>query len=140
MEILLVEDNLDDARVTMQALREGDVPCRVTLVMDGEEALTFLRRQNIFARAPRPDLILLDMLLPKKDGREVLEEIRSDDELRSVLVVVLTASLTHRTLLNGKGLHVDGYMTKPVSWGQFINVVRSLRRSLLDEVILPPLD
>jgi CheY-like chemotaxis protein len=80
------------------------------------------------------------MLLPKKDGREVLEEIRSDDDLSSILVVVLTASLTHKAFLRAKGVHVDGYMTKPVSWEQFFNVVRALRRSLLDEVTLPPLD
>ena len=84
MEILLVEDSLEDARLTIQALKEGDVQCRVTLVRDGEEALRFLRRDAIFARAPRPDLILLDMQLPKLDGREVLSEVRADDGLNNI--------------------------------------------------------
>ena len=80
------------------------------------------------------------MQLPKKDGREVLTEVRADDELKSVPVVVLTASLVHKAILEGERLHVDGFMTKPVSWDQFISVVKSLRRSWLAEVILPPLD
>ncbi|OHB84824.1 MAG: response regulator [Planctomycetes bacterium RBG_16_64_12] len=140
MEILLVEDNLEDAGSTIQALKAGDVQCRVSVVCDGEEAMAFLHQENIFARAPRPDLILLDIGLPKKDGREVLAEIRGDDELKGIPVVVLTASLAHKVVLKGQGLHVDGYMTKPVSLDQFIEVVRSLRRSWLAEVILPELD
>jgi CheY-like chemotaxis protein len=140
MEILLVEDNLEDAHVTIQALKEGNVKCRVSLVVDGEEAMAFLRREGIFARVPRPDLILLDMQLPKKDGRQVLAEIRAGGELSSIPVVVLTASLVHKALLKAKNLHVDAYMTKPVSLEQFINVVKSVQRLLLAEVILPPLD
>lgn len=140
MEILLVEDNLEDAGMTIQALKRGDFQCRVSLVKDGEEAMSFLNRMGIYARAPRPDLILLDMQLPKKDGREVLTEIRADDELEGVPVVVLTASLVHKAILEGEKLHVDGFMTKPVSWDQFISVVKSLRRSWLAEVVLPPLD
>lgn len=140
MEILLVEDNLEDAGMTIQALKQGDFKCRVSLVKDGEEAMSFLNRTGIYARAPRPDLILLDMQLPKKDGREVLTEVRADHELKSVPVVVLTASLVHKAILEGERLHVDGFMTKPVSWDQFISVVKSLRRSWLAEVILPPLD
>lgn len=140
MEILLVEDNLEDAGMTIQALKQGDFKCRVSLVKDGEEAMSFLNRTGIYARAPRPDLILLDMQLPKKDGREVLTEVRADDELKSVPVVVLTASLVHKAILEGERLHVDGFMTKPVSWDQFISVVKSLRRSWLAEVILPVLD
>jgi two-component system, chemotaxis family, response regulator Rcp1 len=134
MEILLVEDNFDDARVTMEALKEG-VRCRVTLVCDGEEAMSFLRRQGIFAKAPRPDLILLDMELPKKDGREVLAEVRGDELLREIPVIVMTASGVHRAILESQHLHVDGYMTKPVSWQQFIDVVKSLRRSWLEAII-----
>jgi len=140
MEILLVEDNLEDARLTIEALKEGNVQCRVSLVRDGEEAMQFLRREGIFARVPRPDLILLDMQLPKLDGREVLAEVRGDDQLKSVPVVVLTASLVHKAILKGQNLRVDGYMTKPVSLEQFIDVVKSLRRSWLAEVILPDLD
>jgi chemotaxis family two-component system response regulator Rcp1 len=140
MEILLVEDSLEDARLTIEALKAGDVQCRVSLVRDGEESLRFLRRQAIFARAPRPDLILLDMQLPKLDGRQVLSEVRQDAALESVPVVVLTASRVHKAVLEGQKLRVDGYMTKPVSLEQFLDVVRSLRRSWLEEVILPDLD
>jgi len=140
MEILLVEDDQEDAGKTIKALTVGEVPCRVTLVCDGEEAMQFLHREWIFASVPRPDLILLDMELPKKHGRQVLAEIRGDPELGDILVVVLTASLAHRVVLKARGLHVDGYMTKPVSWNKFINVVKSLRRSLLEEVILPSLE
>ena len=140
MEILLVEDSLEDARLTIQALTQGDVQCRLSLVRDGEEAMRFLRQEGIFARAPRPDLILLDMQLPKMDGRQVLTEVRADSELCGVPVVVLTASLVHKAVLTGEKLRVDGYMTKPVSLEQFIDVVKSLRRSWMAEVILPDLD
>jgi len=140
MEILLVEDNLEDAGKTIKALTVGEVPCRVTLVRDGEEAMHFLHRERGFTSVPRPDLVLLDMELPKKHGRQVLTEIRRDPDLGDTLVVVLTASLAHRVVLKARNLHVDGYMTKPVSWNKFINVVKSLRRSLLEEIILPSLE
>ena len=136
MEILLVEDDLEDASITIQALRAGKVPCRLTLVRDGEEATCFLRREGQFARAPTPDLILLDMLLPKKDGRELLADIRHDDDLKEIPVVVLTGSLVHRSLLAAEGLQVDGFMTKPVDLEQFVEVVKSLRRSWLTELVL----
>ena len=137
MEILLVEDNLEDARVTIEALRDENVRCRVSLVCDGVEAMNFLRRVGVLARAPRPDLILLDMELPKKNGPQVLAEIRADEELRSIPVVVLTASMVHRVVLEAQDLHVDAFMTKPVSLEQFINTVRSMRRSWLAELVLP---
>lgn len=140
MEILLVEDNLEDARVTIAALKHENICCRVTLVCDGAEAMDFLNRCGVFSRAPRPDLILLDMELPKKDGRQVLTEIRQSEELQSILVVILTGSMVHRAVLEGRQLRVDGFMTKPVSLEQFIGVVKSLRRSWLEEIILPPLD
>jgi len=137
MEILLVEDNLEDARVTLVALHQGDIRCRVTLVCDGVEAMSFLRREGIFARAPMPHLVLLDMELPKKDGRQVLEEIRSDEDLREMPVIVLTASRVHQAVLQAQNLHVDAYMTKPVSLEQFIHAVKSLRRSSLEALIAP---
>lgn len=140
MEILLVEDNLEDARVTIAALKHENICCRVTLVRDGAEAMEFLNRSGVFSRAPRPDLILLDMELPKKDGRQVLTEIRQSEELQNILVVILTGSMVHRAVLEGQQLRVDGFMTKPVSLEQFIGVVKSLRRSWLEEIILPPLD
>ena len=137
MEILLVEDSLDDARTTILALRDENVRCRVSLVRDGVEAMSFLRQEGVFARAPRPDLILLDMELPKKDGREVLTEIRADEQLKSIAVLVLTASAVHRAILEAQKLHVDAFMTKPVSLEQFIAAVKSLRRSRLVELVLP---
>ena len=137
MEILLVEDDLEDAGLTIEALREGEVPCRVSLVRDGEEALEFVRREGKYARTPRPDVILLDLNLPKKDGREVLTEIKADSRLQRIPVVVLTASTTHREILQEENLHVEDYMVKPVDWPQFLNVVRSLRKYLLSDVIVP---
>lgn len=139
MEILLVEDNLDDARTTIQSLKHEGMRCRVTLVCDGEEALGFLRREGIFVRAPRPDLILLDIELPKKDGRQVLTEIRADSALEGIPVVVLTASLVHRTIFQSGGLQVDGFLAKPVSLEEFLRVIKSLHRSWLTELILPSL-
>lgn len=140
MEILLVEDNLEDAGLAMQALREGHVECRVSLVRDGEEAMDFLRKRGVFAKTPRPDLILLDLHLPKKDGREVLAEVRADEKLRGMPVVVLTGSHVHEEILRSENLAVDSYMVKPVDMPQFIRVVKKLRRFWLDEVILPPLE
>jgi len=137
MEILLVEDDLEDAGTTIETLRGGQVPCRVSLVRDGEEAMEFLHCQDKYARAPRPDVILLDLRLPKKDGREVLTEVKADEQLRSVPVVVLTASATHQEILADEGLHVEAYMVKPVDREQFIGVVKSLRKYLLADVILP---
>jgi len=137
MEILLAEDNMDDARVTIEALRNENVRCRVSYVINGDDALKFLRREGVLARAPRPDLILLDMEMPKKDGRAVLAELRADEELKAIPVIVLTASQVHRAVLEAEGLHVDAFMTKPVSWEQFIATVKSLRRSWLAEMVLP---
>jgi CheY-like chemotaxis protein len=137
MEILLVEDDLDDARLTIHALKEGDVPCRVSLVRDGEEALHFLHHEGVFGKTPRPDVVLLDMQLPKMDGREVLTAIRGDEKLQRMPVVVMTASQVHKAILEGESLRVDGYLTKPVSWEEFVEVVKSLRRSLLADVVLP---
>ena len=138
MEILLVEDNLDDAGVTIHALKSENVRCRVTLVCDGDEAMNFLRREGVFARAPQPDLILLDMELPKKDGGQVLAEIRAEEALKNIPVLVLTASAVHRAVLEAQHLRLDGFMTKPVSLEQFIGAVKSLRRSRLIELVLPP--
>jgi CheY-like chemotaxis protein len=137
MEILLVEDNLEDANVTMQALKMGNVQCRVTLVCDGEEAMDFLHQKGQFAQAPTPNLILLDMQLPKKEGQHVLAEIRAKEELKDIPVVVLTGSLVCRAVLQAQELHVDGFMTKPVDFGKFISVVKSLRRCWLEELVLP---
>jgi two-component system, chemotaxis family, response regulator Rcp1 len=137
MEILLVEDDLDDAGATIDALRAGEVPCRVSLVRDGEEALEFLHRQGRFRRTPRPDLILLDLQLPKKSGREVLAEVKAHDHLKAIPVVVLTGSLMHQTMLEEERLNVESYLTKPIDLPQFYGVIKSLRKYMLSDVILP---
>lgn len=137
MEILLVEDDLEDAGATIEALRGGDVPCRVSLVRDGEEAMEFVHRKDKYARAPRPDLILLDLNLPKLSGREVLAEVRADEQLKPIPVVVLTSSRTHREILKSENLHVEDYLIKPVDFPQFLGVVKSLRKYMLSDVIVP---
>jgi CheY-like chemotaxis protein len=109
----------------------------VSLVRHGVHAVVFLHRRGRYGRAPRPDLILLDLNLPKKDGREVLAEIKSDRRLCRKPVVVLTASTTHREILEEENLHVEDYLLKPVDVGQFIHLVKSLRRYWLSDVILP---
>jgi len=135
MEILLVEDNLEDATVTIQALKLGNVQCRVSLVCDGEEAISLLHRNGEFAQAPTPDLILLNMQLPKKDGWRVLADIRASNELEGIPVVVLAGSVDHQASLHVQELHVGGLMSKPVELNKFIGVVRSRRRSWLAELV-----
>ncbi len=137
MEILLVEDNLMDARLTIDALKHGDVKHRLTLMRDGEEAMQFLYREQHFARAPRPDLILLDLQLPKRDGREVLTIIKDDEELSRIPVVILTASKDHEDMVRSEQLEVDSYMTKPVDIDKFLMVVRELKSCWMADVILP---
>jgi CheY-like chemotaxis protein len=135
MEILLVEDNLENANDTIQALKWGKVQCRVSLVCDGEEAISFLCRKGEFAQAPTPKLILLNMQLPKEEGWHVLEEIRANEELKDIPVVALTGSLDRQTGLYVQELHVDGFMTKPLAWDKFIGVAKSRRRSWLAELV-----
>ena len=137
MEILLVEDGLVDAQVTIAALKKGQVRHRLTLIRDGEEALEFLFRQGKFARAPRPDLVLLDLGLPKLDGRQVLAHIKASDELKSLPVVIMTSSDDEEDRLQSELLGVDSFIVKPVDLEKFIQVVRQLRRFLHAEVILP---
>jgi CheY-like chemotaxis protein len=137
MEVLLVEDDLEDAGLTIDALRQGEVPCRVSLVRDGEEALEFVHRRGRFRRTPRPDVILLDLGLPKLDGREVLVDVKSDEDLQRIPVVILTSSAGHREILESENLHVESYMTKPVDFDQFRSVVKSLRKYMLSDVLLP---
>ncbi|HUY31716.1 MAG TPA: response regulator [Pirellulales bacterium] len=137
MEILLVEDGLVDAQVTIAALKKGQVRHRLTLIRDGEEALEFLRRQGKFARAPRPDLVLLDLGLPKLDGRQVLARVKESDELKSLPVVIMTSSDDEDDRVQSELLGVDSFIVKPVDLEKFIQVVRQLRRFLHAEVILP---
>ena len=137
MEVLLVEDDFEDAGLTMEALRDGPVPCRVSLVRDGEEATEFLFRRGHFSRAPRPDIVLLDVNLPKLDGREVLGKIRSDPDLKRIPVVILTGSDLEYGPFAGEKPEVEAYLTKPVDLEHFVEVVRSLRQYLLNDIILP---
>jgi CheY-like chemotaxis protein len=138
VEILLVEDNPGDERLTREALKEGKVYSNLHWAKDGVEALEFLRRQGRFRDAPRPDIILLDLNLPKKDGREVLSEIKADDALKQIPVVVLTTSKAEEDVVRSYQLHANCYVTKPVDLEKFIVVVQSIDRFWLTVVTLPP--
>ncbi len=137
VEILLVEDNPGDVRLTIEGLKEGKVRNNLSVVEDGVEALAFLRKQGKYNDAVRPDLILLDLNLPKKDGREVLLEIKSDDELCSIPVVVLTTSKAEQDILKAYSLHANCYITKPVDLDQFLAVVESIEDFWFTIVKLP---
>jgi CheY-like chemotaxis protein len=137
MEILLIEDNFTDAALTIRALERVQVRHRLTLVRDGAEALEFLRRQGRFARAPRPDLILLDLNLPRIDGRELLSDLKSDDDLSSIPVVIMTGSEDYEDELRSQRLNVEGYVTKPVDMPKFLSIVKELKDYWLSDVILP---
>jgi len=138
VEILLVEDNPGDVRLTKEALREGKVYNNLHWAKDGVEALEFLRREGKHAKAPRPDIILLDLNLPKKDGREVLEIIKGDEQLKNIPVVVLTTSKAEEDVVRSYALHANCYVTKPVDLEKFIVVVKSIDRFWLTVVTLPP--
>ncbi|HXF06479.1 MAG TPA: response regulator [Blastocatellia bacterium] len=138
VEILLVEDNPGDVRLAVEALKEGKVHNNLHVVGDGVEAMMFLRREGKYALSPRPDLILLDLNLPKKDGREVLAEIKADEKLRRIPVVVLTTSKAEQDILRTYDLHANCYITKPVDLEQFIAVVKSVEDFWLTIVKLPP--
>jgi CheY-like chemotaxis protein len=137
IEILLVEDNPGDARLTEEALKEGKVRNNLHHVRDGVEAMRFLERQGEYKEKPRPDLMLLDLNLPRKDGREVLAEIKSDPELRSIPVVVLTTSKAEEDILRSYDLHANAYVTKPVDFNRFIDVVRQIDEFFVTVVKLP---
>ncbi len=137
IEILLVEDSPDDADLTIDALRDGRVRNHVTWVEDGVEAMAFLRREGRHAVAPRPDLILLDLKLPRKDGMEVLAEIKQDPDLRRIPVVVLTSSDDEKDLMAAYNLYVNCYITKPVDLDQFIRAVKSIEQFWFTVVKLP---
>ena len=137
VEILLVEDNPADVRLTKEALKEGKVYNKLHWAKDGIEALEFLRRQGRHAGAPRPDIILLDLNLPKKDGREVLQDIKKDDKLKRIPVVILTTSKAEEDVPKSYNLHANCYVTKPVDVEQFIVVVKSIDMFWLTVVTLP---
>src|SRR6267143_5395988 len=137
VDILLVEDNPADARLAAEALRESSFETRLHWASDGVQAMAFLRRQGKDAQAPRPDLILLDLNLPKKDGREVLAEVKSDPSLKRIPVVVLTTSKAEEDILKTYNLHANCYITKPVDLEQFVTVVRYIEDFWLAIVRLP---
>jgi len=137
IEILLVEDNPGDVRLTQEAFKEGKVSNKLSVAKDGVEALAFLRREGEYAGVPRPDVILLDLNLPRKDGREVLAEIKEDDDLRRIPVVVLTTSQAEQDILKTYNLHANCYITKPVDLERFITVVKSIETFWLSVVKLP---
>jgi CheY-like chemotaxis protein len=134
----MVEDNPGDVRLTVEALKEGKVRNNLHTVADGEEAMKFLRRQDDYAKSPRPDLVLLDLNLPKKNGREVLAEIKADPDLKRIPVVILTVSEAEQDIIKSYNLHANCYITKPVNLEQFIQVVRSIEDFWLTIVMLPP--
>jgi CheY-like chemotaxis protein len=137
IEILLVEDNVGDARLTLEAFKEGKVTNNLSVVRDGVEALAYLRREGPHANAVQPDLVLLDLNLPRKDGREVLAEIKADDRLKRIPVVVLTTSGAEEDVAKAYGNHANCYITKPVDLDQFLRVIQSIESFWLSLVKLP---
>jgi CheY-like chemotaxis protein len=138
IEILLVEDNPGDVRLTHEALKEGKVRNNMSVVSDGVAALAFLRGEPPYSGVPHPDLILLDLNLPKKGGLEVLSEIKNDERLKRIPVVVLTTSQAEQDIIRSYEIHANAYVTKPVDLDQFILVVKSIEDFWLEIVKLPP--
>lgn len=138
IEILMVEDNPGDVRLTVEALKDAKIANRLHVVADGVAALEFLRRSAPYEAAPRPDLILLDLNLPRKNGREVLAEIKSDPALMTIPVVILTTSRAEEDVLRAYSLHANCYITKPVDFIQFITIVKTIEQFWLSIVTLPP--
>ena len=138
VDILLVEDSPGDVRLTMEALKDSKIRNNIAVVGDGVEAMEFLRRKGKYADAFRPDLILLDLNLPRKSGREVLAEIKEDPDLKRIPVVVLTVSRAEEDILRAYDLHANCYITKPVDFEQFVKITRSVEDFWLSIVRLPP--
>jgi len=138
VEILLVEDNPGDARLAQEAMKDSKINNVLHLVSDGVEAMNFLRKKGKYADAPRPDLVLLDLNLPKKDGREVLAEIKEDKDLKRIPVVILTISKAEEDILKSYNLHANCFITKPIDLDQFLKVVKAIEDFWLTIVRLPP--
>lgn len=137
VEILLVEDNEGDVGLVEEVFQEAKIRNNLHIAEDGEEAMLFLRKDRQFSDVPRPDIILLDLNLPLKDGREVLKEIKEDDDLKRIPVVVLTTSKAEEDILKSYDLHANSYISKPVDFDQFIKVIKSIEDFWLDVVKLP---
>jgi CheY-like chemotaxis protein len=138
IEVLLIEDDPGDVLMTREAFEEHKVRNRLTVLTDGAEALEYLHRQGEYADVELPDLILLDLNLPRRDGREVLADIKKDDELRQIPVVVLTTSNADEDILGSYRLHANAYVTKPVDFDRFISVVKQIDEFFVSVVKLPP--
>ncbi|MFQ5901141.1 MAG: response regulator [Thermodesulfobacteriota bacterium] len=138
IEILLIEDNPADIRLTQEAFKDGKIQNNMTVAADGVEALAILHQEGKYADTPRPDIILLDLNLPKKDGLEVLKEIKTDEDLRPIPVVVLTTSKSEEDILKSYNLNANCYITKPVQLEDFLDVARSIEEFWLTIVKLPP--
>jgi len=138
VQMLLVEDNLGDIRLTKETLRDAKVMVNLHVVGDGVEAMAFLRKEGKHANAPRPDLVLLDLNLPKKDGREVLAEMKQDPDLRRIPVVILTISNGQEDILKSYNLHANAYVTKPLNLEQFAKIVKAIEDFWFTVVKLPP--
>jgi two-component system, chemotaxis family, response regulator Rcp1 len=136
-QILLVEDSPGDIRLTREALRDAKIANELQVVGDGEAALDFLHQRGPYADMPRPDIVLLDLNLPRKDGREVLQEMKADEELRRIPVIVLTTSVAEGDVLRSYDLHVNAFVTKPLDLAGFVQVVRSIESFWLSIVRLP---
>jgi chemotaxis family two-component system response regulator Rcp1 len=137
VEMLLVEDNPGDARLAIEALKDAKVHNSLSWVQDGVEAIAFLRREGAYSDAPRPDVILLDLNLPKKDGREVLADVKADEDLRRIPVVILTVSGAEEDIVKTYNLHANCYIRKPIDLDQFMKVVKAIKDFWLSIVILP---
>jgi CheY-like chemotaxis protein len=138
IEILLVEDNPGDADLAREALEGSKFNNILNVVDDGEKAMAYLHRNGLYTEVSRPDLILLDLNIPKKDGRQVLAEIKEDDNLKRIPVVILTTSRAEEDVIKSYNLHCNCYITKPIDLNQFLSVVRSIEDFWLSIVVLPP--
>ena len=137
MNVLLVEDNPGDVRLTQEAFKEAKMSINLDVTMDGAEAIKFLRKQAPYEDSVTPDLILLDLNLPKKDGREVLREIKTDDTLKRIPVVVLTTSNAEQDIMKSYNLHVNCYINKPVDFEKFFDIIQKIEEFWLSTAILP---
>lgn len=137
IKLLLVEDNPGDVRLTQEALKESGANVDLSVVVDGEEALDFLFKRNKFENVERPDIVLLDLNLPKKNGLEVLEEIKENENLRTIPVLILTTSDAEHDILKGYNLHVNCFIIKPVDFDEFINVIGCIEQFWFNVVKLP---
>jgi CheY-like chemotaxis protein len=137
IEILLIEDNVGDARLAQEALKDSKLLNNVSVVEDGVEAMDFLLRRGKYVKSPRPDLVLLDLNLPRKDGRQVLAEIKADDSLKRIPVVILTTSKAEEDIIRSYDLHANCYISKPIDLDQFMRVVKSIEDFWLTVVRLP---